>query len=225
MKPFKKYLMQRITLLVITALFFLNLQGQKIQFGIFADPVISWMSPDVKEVTNEGVRAGYNLGLSFNKFFSENYAFLSGISIHTTGGKLSYDSDVPFQIHESYDTLQTGSIMKYMMQYVEVPVGLKFTSNEIGYMTFFANLGLTGDVKIKARGSSSDNLIDNENIEEEIKMFNMTYFFGGGLEYSLGGNTALQFGVNYANGILDVTRRNQDKVILNHLAIRVGVIF
>jgi hypothetical protein len=46
-----------------------SVNAQKIRFGLFAEPVISWFSTDTKETKNDGSRAGFNFGFTFNKYF------------------------------------------------------------------------------------------------------------------------------------------------------------
>ena len=62
---------------------------RKISFGVHFDPVIAWFRSDLKEIKNEGARPGFNLGLTFNKYFSSNYSFSTGISLINAGGRLS----------------------------------------------------------------------------------------------------------------------------------------
>ena len=119
----------------------------------------------------------------------------------------------------------SGSKLKYNLQYIEVPLGLKFKTNEIGYTTFYANLGFSFQVNIKATGKDSYKVIENENIKDEIRLLNMGYYFGAGIEYSLGGNTALIAGINWTNGFIDITSGNPGKITLGILQLRAGIIF
>lgn len=111
------------------------------------------------------------------------------------------------------------------MQYINIPLGLKLKTNEIGYLTFFTHLGLNAGINIKAIGEIDSYELNNENISKEIKLLNMGYFIGAGFEYSIGGNTALVLGLTYTNGFLDVTSDSDNKVTLSNLNIRVGVLF
>ena len=48
------------------------------------------------------------------------------------------------------------------MQYINIPLGLKLKTNEIGYFTFYANLGLDAGINIKALGTSNMGDFDQE---------------------------------------------------------------
>lgn len=221
----------KVIFLVIMFFILISSKGfsQGIRFGIFVNPGINWLKPDIKDVTNEGVRPGVNIGISMNNYFTDNYAFSTGISINNTGGEISYEDSTTLQLKNRTDTLYPGNILTYKIQYITIPLGLKFKSDEIGYITFFAKAGIDPMIKINAKGLTEDKRIDSEGLEEEINLFNLGYHLEVGMQYSLGGQTSLQFGLNYQNGILDVTTdtKNQtaDKMILNSISMHCGIIF
>ena len=79
----------KISLLFLLIFIPVILNGQqKIVFGLHADPVISWFSSDIKQVKNVGARPGFNFGLTYNKYFTSNYSFSTGISLLNAGGRL-----------------------------------------------------------------------------------------------------------------------------------------
>ena len=98
-------------------------------------------------------------------------------------------------------------------------------SNEIGYYRFFAHLGLNTHINLKATGDVEDFNISGEDIKDEIQFFMMSYFIGGGLEYSLGGNTALIGGIYWTSGIWDVTNNPDYRAHISSVSLRVGVKF
>ena len=221
----------KVVFLIILSFILITGRGfsQGIRFGFFANPQISWLKPDIKEVTNEGSRSGINIGISMNSYFTNNYAFSTGISINRLGGKISYEDSTALQLTNRIDTLYPGNILTCKMQYITIPLGLKFKSDEIGYFTFFAKAGIDPMINISATGLTTDKIIDSESISDEINLFNLGYHLEIGIQYSLGGQTALQFGLNYQNGILDITTdgENQlaDKIILNSVSMHCGIIF
>ena len=219
--------MKRTVLFVVFLMLGIGvLKSQGIRFGIIANPEVSWMGADIKSIENSGTRLGFNVGMTMENYFAENYAFVTGISICGQGGKLSYTEDsLVYMVHSDQISIPAGSKVDYKLQYVEIPVGLKFKSNEIGYVTFFAKLGFTGQFNIKARATDSQKNLEDDNISEEINLLNLGYHFGGGIEYSLGANTALVVGITYTNGFLDVTSRSKDKVTLNKVSLHLGVMF
>ncbi|MCU4165954.1 porin family protein [Carboxylicivirga caseinilyticus] len=183
---------------------------KKTRLGFLLSPQISWMSSDANSVNSNGSLFGYNFGVLVDRFFDTNYAFSTGLTINTGGGKLSYDA--------------TSELEKlnatYRLKYIEVPLSLKLLTNEFHRSRYFGQFGLYSQFNIKA----SD--IDGNNISSNVNFFDMGYQLGGGMEYSLGGNTFLTVGLIYYGGFLDVTDfRVTDKSNLKRFVFQFGVIF
>lgn len=202
---------------------------EKITFGVHADPVISWFSSDVKEVTGNGARAGINFGLTFNKFFTPNYSFSSGISLINAGGTVSTSEVSTLQFTNFTSTVPAGDPVTYKIQYLSIPLGLKLQTNQIGYLTFFTDLGLDPKVVIGGKCDIPSINIKSENALNELNSFNLSYHITAGVEYSLGGTTALVLGLNFDNNFLDITTDNvnqlRDKIGHKLLSFRIGVNF
>jgi hypothetical protein len=202
---------------------------QRISFGIHADPVISWFSTDIKEVKNDGARAGFNFGLTFNNHFTPNYAFSAGISLMRAGGRLVSNDTTVMEFTNFNSKVLPGNPVVYKIQYLVFPVGLKLQTNQIGYLTFFSDLGLDPKIVISRRADIPSLSISGENAKKELNIFNLSYHVTAGIEYSLGGTTALVFGLNFDNNFLDITTDNgkqpSDKVSQKILSFRLGVNF
>lgn len=206
-----------------------NIAAQKIGFGIFADPVISWFSTDISGVKNDGTRAGFNFGLTFNKYFSPNYAFSTGINILTAGGRLVGKDTTVMKFTNSSSTVLPGKPVVYKIQYLDIPIGLKLQTNQIGYLTFYSDLGLDPMVVIGGKADIPSLNIAGENAVSELNRFNLGYHITTGFEYSLGGTTAIVFGLGFENNFLDVTRdindQPTDRVSHKIVKFRIGVNF
>lgn len=178
------------------------------RFTFVLSPQISWMKSDMDKVDNGGSKMGYNFGLLVDYFFGDNYAVSSGLTINTTGGKLK----------ENDNTLE--SRQRYNLRYIEIPVGLKLRSEDIKRMNIYGRFGLSPQLNIMAK----DN--DDNGISDEVKLLDLGYHIGGGIEYSVGGKNALVFGLLFNNGFMDITSSSyHDKAILNRLVFEFGFIF
>jgi len=211
---------------LITITFSAYSQETGVRFGITADPVISWLNPDVSSVDSKGNRLGFNIGLTVDKFFANNYALATGISIFNGGGSLSYKNGfTDFDKNNGSVDVSPNAKVTYKLQYLHIPVGMKLFTNEIGYSTFYGQLGFNTMFNVKSTGISSDGKIDNENISKEVNFINLGYHIGAGVEYGLGGNTRLTAGLMFMNGFTDITTLGSDKVVLQNILIKLGVIF
>ncbi|HIA12817.1 MAG TPA: PorT family protein [Flavobacteriales bacterium] len=207
-------------------------QDKKVGFGLQGLGSISWMKPDVKEIESKGPRGGYGFGLMFDFRFGDNYSLTSGLNLLYGGGKIEFQDTINFE-HDSrtgdnFDTIVPGTIITYKLGYIEIPITLLLKTNEIGYITYFGQFGLSSQIRIKAKGDAAslgEGQIDNGDFKNEVRIFNFGLLIGGGIEYSLGGNTALVIGLLYNLGFMDVIAKSKPKVAMSSLALRVGVMF
>jgi len=202
---------------------------QRIGFGIHADPSVNWFSTDISQVRYNGARAGFNFGLTYNKYFAPNYSFSTGISLMRTGGRLVSSDTTTMEFSNSRLKVLPGNPVEYKIQYLVIPIGLKLQTNQIGYLTFFSDLGLDPKIAISRKADIPSLNISGENANNEINLFNLSYHITAGIEYSLGGSTALVLGLNFDNNFLDATTDNgnprTDKVSQKILSFRFGVNF
>ena len=215
---------------MLLPLVFLALQGfaqnyntQKYSFTVFAEPQISWFTPDSKNLKVGGSMLAFNGGLNFDSFFAENYAFSTGVSINNMNGKLEYTEEGSLMGVGSDYTLQSGEVAEYHLQYINIPIGLKFKTIEVGYSRFYAHLGLDTHINIE----SKVHIPGEEDIDatEAIEWYNLGYFIGGGLEYSIGGTTAIVVGASYNNGFLNIATAGDQKFTTGTVSLRLGIMF
>lgn len=203
--------------------------AQKIRFGIFADPTINWFSSNTKATENDGSRAGFNFGINFNRYFGENYSFSTGVSILHTGGRLISTDNITMSFNNINVDVESGEPVIYRIQYVNIPLGLKFESNQIGYLTFFADAGIDPRFVIGSKVDIPSESIEGEVAKNELNPVNLSYHIIAGIEYSLGGSTAIVLGLGFDHNFFDVTKdinlQPEDKVLNNMIRFRIGVNF
>jgi hypothetical protein len=216
----QKYILSFIILILTSPAF-----SQGLSFSVVVDPQITWMNSDSKRIERSGTNIGIGGGLVMDKYFADNYAFSTGLLILSTGGDLFFNDTLCFHFGDSTYNLENESTLKFKLQYLTVPLSLKLKSNEIGYTRFYAHLGLNTHFNVKASGDEANNDISGEDIKKEVNWFMLSYFIGGGLEYSLGGNTALLGGIYFSSGIWDVTTNDDYRSHVGSVTLRLGVKF
>lgn len=230
----RPFLTLRIRVIVMLSLVPLLARAQsddpdRISFGLHFDPVISWFGADIRQTINDGARPGFNLGLIFNKYFGYNYAFSTGINIISAGGRLASTDTTIMEFSNFESTVLPGNPVIYKIQYLSIPFGLKFQTNEIGYVTYFANVGIDPKFTIGGKTDIPSLDITGEKATGELRTFNMSWHITAGVEYSLGGSTALVGGLSFENNFLDITKENniqlKDKVTHKLLSVRLGINF
>ncbi len=219
--------------LVITALLMtININsavGQHIHMGLFVDPLISWYSSDSRDVEGRGTRAGIAGGFNINFYFSQNYAFSSGVTLLRSGGIQSYSDTTLYTIDGRAITVDQGSRVNYRGDYVMVPLGLRLRTNQIGYFSIFSDFGISPFMRTKGVLSIPSADISNEPATGEFNRFGAGYHIQGGVEYSLGGTTHIIVGLGYDNSLTDITSNNPgqtgNRSVQRMLRFRAGLIF
>jgi len=202
---------------------------QKTTFSIAADPHISWFTSDNRDIDTKGIKPGISFGLVVDRFFGEKYAFSTGLFMTHLGGNLSYSDTVQIGTTKDTVTVPAGTILSYSLQYINIPIALKLKTVEIGYKTFFVELGLKAMLRINSKATAPNKLLVKDKISDEIAFFNIAYSFGGGMEFSVGGNTSIIGGLYYTSTFLDITKdlyhKPQDNMRARMMSLRLGVLF
>ena len=210
--------MKKLVIFSIFLLLFLkesHAQGE-FRFGLQISPSFSWINTENKHIKSNGPNTGLKLGILGEYYFAENYSFVSGLGFaFNQGGTLKYDNETIIWKNSSLeppltDTLSKGANLKYGIQYIEIPLGLKMTTKEFGYFSFFAEPNMTINLKTKARGSVEAVGIQEEkiNIGNEVKGIALSWGIGAGMEYHISTSTALVAGIFYQNIFTDMTSDN-----------------
>jgi len=219
--------MNRILLIItfLWAFMSINAQSNRLRFNVHADPQFSWFSSDEEAVEPDGSIMHLNAGLNMDFFFTENYAFVLGVGINNLGGNLYYADTTEFS--SKGEVLQVGpnQSVKLNLQYLDIPIGLKLKTEELGYATFFFQLGFNPMINLNARAASEEANFDKEDVKESMISFCLGYHLGLGVEYKLGGNTALIGGLRWSSGFTDVTDNDRANVKLKAISINLGVLF
>jgi len=217
--------MQKYILCLIILFFSSQIFSQKLSFSVVVDPMITWMKTNEQDIQRDGANFGYNVGLVMEKYFTDSYALSTGISVLNTGGNLHYIDSIDVDFGSGRDTLPGGSTISYNLRYITIPFSLKLNSTEIGYSTMFAHIGINNHINIRAIADIPTQNISGEDIKSEINTFLITYFIGGGMEFSFGGDFAIIGGLYLTGAIWDVTTNTDYRAYINMVSLRFGVKF
>ncbi len=210
--------------LVIILCFATNLVfGQGLKFGILFDPLVTWLRSDVSDVTRDKARMGFDLGMTADYYFAQNYAFATGISLFNMGGTLKYSDGIILSTKDGNILVDKGGKVKYKIQYIKIPVAVKFKTHMIGRIVYSANMGFDPMIRISTRVNFND--VKNIKATQETKLFNLGWHFGVGAQYSLGEEASLFGGLSFMNTFVDITKPSHDRITSNNLIFRIGVMF
>lgn len=219
--------------ILLTLLFFNTvILAQNFRLGFQASPHFTWMNSSKGNIINNEIKPGIKYGLEADIYLAgyPRYSLNTGIFVanHTFAG--NYNVEEPFFINKT--TFDKRVDLNFKLNYIEIPLNIKLRSDQFYRMTFYGQFGLTNMINISASVESSDAQFSGDNVNiglnnRAIRLYNLSMIMGGGLEYDVGGNTALNFGVQYSNGLTDVTdiKNLSEKTIFNSLRLVVGVLF
>jgi hypothetical protein len=152
---------------------------------------------------------------------ADNYSFSTGLESFYSGGKL-----------ETYRAIDSTTISTlYKLQYLEIPIALKMKTNEINYITYFAKFGgsvnarLSSVADISEKSGTRTITEEDKNINKDISLFRVAFNIGVGIEYSLGGTTAVLVGLNFNNGLTDILKSKDVKANNNYISLNLGILF
>ena len=203
------------------------------KIALHVDPNLSWLKPDNNDISAGGTKLNFGYGLSIDKMFTDNYAIATGLNIFNTGGELSYYREGTAKangIDTSYTSIANVNRI-YKLKYLEVPLTLRLRTNEIGYITYWVQVGVGLGFNIKARADeeidhtdilasngdwdragaavvdqTGDDALENEDINKDVRLFRTSLIAGGGIEYNLSGDVSLVAGVIFNNAFSNVLR-------------------
>lgn len=211
--------------LIVLVIFVPITNSQNFRFSYLLNPQIAWLQGSGNNYESKGSILTINTGIETDFFFSDNYAFTTGLTLNALGGGAFYQDSVYLGSAGNELLLPPGDIMEYRLQYICIPIGLKFKTVEIGYITYWVNTGVSSMFGIKSRGTDEESIFNKADLKEDTGVLNFNYFIKAGIEYSIGGNTAIIGGVAYNSGLMDVTNRAGEKLTTQAFSLVVGVLF
>ena len=208
-----------LTLLFILALCYHSNAQNDIRFGFQLSPNLTWLITNDNTITREGTNIGLRLGVMGEYYFAERYAITGGLGFaFGQGGGLTHERGGNFfpnsaltnpNLNSGAGSLPDGVELGYQVQYIEIPLGLKLRTDEIGYLRYFAEVPVfTFSFRAQSKGAifAPDISEENLDINKDITPVNISWGVGGGIEFSITSNAVLIAGIYYNNNFIDLTR-------------------
>lgn len=219
-------------------------QYDGMRFGMKVAPSFSWINPEMKGFETSKPKMDFTYGVIAEFPFTDNAAFASGFEIVNAGGNIDFPiKEQPYYMDDA-DTFNLDK-RKYKLRYANIPLTIKFKTNEIGYSMFYGQFGL--DMGFRVKSFADDKGIfaiskETENkgvdIHEDINFVRLAMNIGGGVEYYITGNTHLLVGISFSNGFTNIlqkksnslknsidNKRLEQNAINNYVSMNVGILF
>ena len=195
------------------------------RLGLTAHPTIGWIKPENGK--GNGVNLGFSYGLMADFNFAENYSFATGLTVTTINGKSTEINPSPYY-NPSVNTNPTAFDLKYMLQYLEVPLTLKLKTEKVGYARWYGQFGITNDFNIGAKQDvqlAGKSVASDLDIKDDINFYRAGLLIGGGVEYDVAKSTSIMVGLTYNNGFTDISDDKSRSVRNHYIGINFGVFF
>jgi len=200
------------------------------------------------------VSYGFDYGISFDYFFTDNYAFSTGVFIdnpfiYRNNGIANFSSDFyneaslskatplsEFAVKNGIGITTIGNQEEITGMHLNIPLSFKLKTNEIGYFKYFGDVGILNSFRIQSRYSLKGTDIQKvkfgktNNAELPINyhtnLYNFSLKIGGGIEWTISDRTALLVGIYYYNGFVDFIEDGDNKATyMRKLSLRTGILF
>lgn len=224
-----------------------NKKKNPISGGLYLKGGVSWMMSNSEKLLppkNAHAKASYGFGATMDWNFSQNFSLNFSAGLCNMGGTTEFKyglidlTDDEAQIIPSVGDTATHSY-KFSTSYIEVPIGIKGCTNEIGYFTYFLKLGADPMFRIKSKITPKIDDADRQTITKSTNLLNIGWFIGGGFEWALAGNTKLVVELLYLGTFLDFDKIKSLKldesnggykdfnpsIKFNDISLRVGIVF
>lgn len=175
---------------------------RKFRIGVVTDFGLGWMSPKITNYSYNGLRAVGSWGLSLDYNLTENYSLNSGFSLAGYGGKLKY-------AHMDTSGVSGSMERKYRLKYLDIPINLKLKTNQIGYFTYFFQIGVVSSFRLQALADDEFTVASTTNSTADIditgitRLINLGYRISIGTEYQISKSFSAFGQLNYHSGLIN----------------------
>lgn len=199
----------------------LKAQDRLFKFGLAAGPSINWLKTNTEGLTSSNTSVSFNYGLyaDFKLKGNNKYFVSSGIMIQSYKYSLEYTGAV---LNSS--SILTASIVENDMSlnYLEIPVGLKMRSDEIGYSHIAGWFGFGTGFRINSNQNISESWSETGSVKtQETKISDakslskgakLCLKIGGEWERKITGETFFVLGATFETGLTNILRGDSYKV-------------
>ncbi len=193
---------------------FISIKAQKLTLGLRVAPNLSFTN--VKEydesypgVKQKGVGVRYSLGMNADYYLTKNIAIATG-AWYT---KKVVNLDMGDLYNPPFHDAKYVSQSRYNLNYLQIPVTVKILTNKInGKLKIYGQIGVLLDIKLKEKPRDTDfsygannyfhNTVLNNGYGNSgppvFKRTGVSFYFGGGVERSIGRNISLFSSLSYS---------------------------
>jgi len=202
----------------------LNAQDRKFKFGLATGPSINWLNTKTEGLESSKTTVSFNYGLfaDFRLEGNDNYFISSGIMIQSYNYNLNYLG----AILNSSGVLAASNVKNELgLNYLEIPIGIKMRSDEIGYSHIAGWFGFGTGFRINSSQSKVESWSEagsEKSVETSIndarslsQGAKFSLKIGGEWERKITGETFFVLGCTFENGLTNILKGDSYAVNTN----------
>ena len=117
------------------------------KFGVNFASGLSWSNASM-DIAPDGVGGMFDISIHGEKYFRERCAFYAGLSYINTRGQFRNNSVSNISLKTENLTLNVQKSANYRIQYLTIPVGMKFVTEQFRLFSYYFQAGLLPGVRI-----------------------------------------------------------------------------
>lgn len=223
----------RQTTIAILAIVFLwgaqaRAQEYPWRFSLHIDPGFNWFYVDNPRYANSGADFGFCAGTEAEWALVERVSLLFGLSYDLRFADVKYKENgfvLKMKYEEEPIPVPAGVIVETQAQYLKLPVGIKMRAVQIGYFTITAATGISGQFLLTQRAAAPSIKVEKAKTTGMFNWAFLGYFIRAGVEYSLGGRSAVEAGLGYYGTFTSVYEPGVGGLGYHNIAFRIGFVF
>lgn len=227
-------------------------EAKNFSFGFKVSPNFAWVKVQEGPISNNGLGLGFTYGITgdFMLLNNPNYWLSTELGISSVPSKIQFNSDLKASSNNNGTCKNVQ--FNYTNQYLQIPVSIKFKTDEIAgfkyYMQF--GLGMSFATQKKCETISNPNIYGNSGLTshdpnntansiydfdgdknstyafiDDINTFRASMIIGAGVEYHLSGNMNMVAGLKFDNGFSDIFADSRVNARNNFLSLQIGLTF
>jgi len=223
----------------------------QIKIGMKLSPQFTWASSDNKNSESSGIRLNAAYGVMIDYYFSEHYAIGTEFCVNSYGANVNIKKDKYLAVDYAGVTYPNTDAVKfdYRVQYMQIPVLIKMRTNEANGMRYYAEFGFGMGFLFKSKADVTFGATTIENVDvntpdpsdeyiitygsgssvnkysSEVSGFRGSMILGGGIMYTIKGNSSIIVGLRYDNGLSSFLSDDKLQTSLSYLSLNCGLIF
>jgi hypothetical protein len=226
--------------------------NRSIYAGALFSPNVNWAKPSKGPALANGTSFGYSWGgmMDLNLVKKSNNFFLSVEFLSTMlYSKIQLKGEDMKFVRQVTKIPYTEVNYTHKINYLDIPITLKLKMNEIGYTTYFLQLGINPGIlyatKAKWEGtvfgmgetttvdyypnnSKDENKNQFNEFEDNTRFMRFSSIIGAGAEYRFSGNTVVMGSLRFNNGLSNYLNDKTEPNIRarnSFVSLQIGLLF